>query len=96
MLALLGMSDVAIWVTKFVKSVCGPWLSPCQKFNPDTRVKLALPVPECLASRTLFHTWFEAAFRRSKAALATICLKKECYVSIITTVHTSELTKNNL
>lgn len=90
------MSNVANWVTKFVKFVCGPWLSACQKFNPDTSLKLALPVPECLASKTLFHTWCEAAFRRSKAALATMCLEKEGYVSISSTVHTSESTKNKL
>lgn len=70
------MSNVANWVTKFVKSVCGLWLLPCQKFDPDTRLKLALPVPECLASRALFYTWCEAAFRRSKAALTTICLER--------------------
>ena len=91
-----GMSNVANWVTKFVKSVCGPWLSQCQKFNPDTRLKLALPVPECLASKALFHTWSEAAFRRSKAALTTICLEKEGYVSITAAVHTSGPTKNKL
>jgi hypothetical protein len=77
-----GMSDVANSVTKFIKSVGGPWLSPCQKISPDTGLKLALPVPECLASKTLFHTWCEAAFRRSKAALATSAWKKEGDVSI--------------
>lgn len=94
MLALLGMSDVANWVTKFVKSVCGPWLSPCQKFGPDTGLKLTLPVPERLASKTLFHTWSEAAFRRSRAAAATMCLEKEGCVSITTAVQPSEPTKN--
>ena len=92
--AVLGMSNVANWVTKFVKSVCGPW--PCQKFNPDTRLKLTLPVPECFASRALLHTWCEAAFRHSSAALAPMCLENEDYVSIVTTVHTSELTKNKM
>ena len=77
-----GMSDVANSVTKIIKSVGGPWLSPSQKTNPDTRLKLALPVPERLASKTLFHTWCEAAFRRSKAVLATSAWEKEGYVSI--------------
>ena len=92
----LGMSNVANWVTKFDKSTCGPW--PCQKFNPDTRLKLTLPVPECFASRAIIHT--HGAKRRfgtrHQPALATICLEKEDHVSIITTVHTSELTKNRM
>lgn len=63
-----GMSDVANSVTKLIKSAGGPWPWPCQKISPDTELKLALPVPECLASKTLFHTWCEAAFRRSRTA----------------------------
>lgn len=61
------------------KPVCEPWLSPRQKSNPDTGLKLALPVPECLASKALFYAWCEAAFRPLESGTtgsSTSCLER--------------------
>ena len=66
-------------------SVCEPWLSPCQKSNPDTGLKLALPVPECLASKALFYAWCEAAFRPLERGTTTTCLERRTTKSIYTT-----------